>query len=395
VPQAPAPNTAVRIPRERSGSELGGKGAIFALALFLSARSLSVYSVNPTRLLLFIALCTACQVNAKTGKHAAEIVGRGVVNSPTNKSLRFDMLKFGLRQFCEELLHNGTPLRLSDGQPVMGRFFGETCEANSVENLEQSAIFVQFSGRGYAWTAGTGRMGFRSQGLLQLAPDFRIYKDAMYVYFRPVQVDTSAFSLLMTERPLAEAAVSIMGLNAEELGKAIVSAQLGRGFTAIRYDADGNTDFALGLVDEGRSPFRYFDVITSPRLTAANGRTEFSAGQMDFLGKIHVEHAQEIVVSLHLEGTERIDFALLKASSATPFLDDYLTNPGVRPLPVVPTFQSVVQDASMTRAAVSVPEGDYYLVLDHSKAVGSSQPSPRALPARVDYLVQTGNVGEP
>ena len=348
--------------------------------------------MNATRLFLLIALCTACQVNAKTGKHAAEIVGRGVVNSPTNKSLRFDMLKFGLRQFCEELLHNGAPLRLSDGQPVMGRFFGETCEANSVENLEHSTIFVQFSGRGYSWTTGTGRMGFRAQGLLELAPDFRIYKQAMYVYFRPVQVDTSAFSLLMTERPLAEAAVSIMGLSAEELGKAIVSAQLGRGFTAIRYDADGNTDFALGLVDQGRTPFRYFDVVSSPRLTVANGRTEFSAGQLDFLGKIHVEDHQEIVVSLHLEGTERIDFALLKADSAAPFLDDYLTRPGTRPLSIVPTFQSVVQDATMTRAAVRVPSGDYYLVLDHSAAVGSSQPSQSSLPARVDYLVQTGNV---
>lgn len=305
------------------------------------------------------------------------------------------MLKYGLREFCAELLHTGIPLRLSDGQPVMGRFFGETCEAKSVENLEKSTVFVQFNGRGYAWTAGTGRMGFRAQGLLELAPDFRIHEQAMYVYFRPIQVDTSAFSLLMTEKLLAETAVSIMGLNAEELGRAIVAAQLGRGFTAIRYDADGNTDFALGLVDEGETPFRHFEVIASPRTTVANGRTEFFSGQLDFLGKLHVEAEQEIVVTLHLEGTDRIDFAVLKDVSATPFLDRYLTRPGVSRLPVVPTFESTVQDTTVTRAKVRVPQGDYYLVLDHSSAVGGSSPAQAALPARVDYLVQIGSAEAP
>ena len=336
-------------------------------------------------------VCAGCQVDAKTGKDAASIIGRGVVNNPSNKSLRFDMLKFGLRQFCEELLHNGTPLRLADGQPVMGRFFGSHCEAKSIDNLEQSSIFVQFGGEGYAWTAGTGRMGFRAQGLLELAPDFRIYQDALYVYFRPIQVDTSDFELLMTEKVIAQAAAGIMGLNEKELGKAIISAQLGRGFTAIRYDADGNTDFALGLVDEGQAPFRHYRVLSSPRRTAASGRTEFFPGQMDFIGKIHVDEHQEIVVTLQVEGTEQIDFALLREESAEPYLQRYLTQPGTPRLSVVPSFVATAHEGTPTRAAVAVPKGHYYLVLDHSTAVGATAPEVSALPARVDYLVQTGS----
>lgn len=348
--------------------------------------------MKPFILLLLCLLSSACQVDAKTGKGAASIVGRGVVNNPSNKSLRFDMLTFGLKQFCAELLHNGTPLRLNDGQPVMGRFFGETCDAKGISDQERSTIFVQFGGKGYAWTAGTGRLGFRAQGLLELAPDFRIYEHEMYVYFRPVQVDTSDFELLMTERPLAQAAAQIMNLSEEEIGRAIISAQLGRGFTAIRYDADGHSDFALGLVDPGHAPFRHFQVISSPRTTLANGRTEFFLGQMDFLGKLHVHDNEEIVVTLHVEGTKKIDFAILKEESAAPYLKGYLTQPGVAPLPVVPTFEAIVEHGQPTRAQVKVPPGDYYLVLDHSSALGTTNPDASALPARVDYLVQTGRV---
>ncbi len=300
------------------------------------------------------------------------------------------MLKFGLKEFCQELLSSGTPLRLADGQPVMGRFFGQSCEAKSVKEMEKSSIFVHFSGEGYAWTAGTGRMGFRAQGLLELAPDFRIHKEAMYVYFRPIQVDTSDFELLMTERPFSQAAASVMGLSEKEIGQAIISAQLGRGFTAIRYDADGDTDFALGLVAAGQAPFRHFHVLSSPRHTITNGRTEFFAHQIDFLGKIHVAPNEEVVITLHLEGTEQIDFALLSEAAAGPYLQSYMNQAGLKRLPVVPSFLSVAQNNAPTRAQVRVAEGDYYLVLDHSSAIGRTNPLQGALPARVDYLVQTG-----
>lgn len=346
-------------------------------------------------LLVFGLFLASCQFSPQTSKGAATIIGRGVVNTPSNKSLRFDMIKFALGEFCRQLLNEGTPLRLADGQPVMGRYFGESCQAKSIDNLEKKSIIVQFGGRGYAWTAATGRLGFRAQGLLELAPDFRVYEDAMYLYFRPIQVDTSDFELLMSEQIIGRAAAQIAGLDEEELGRAIVSAQLSRGFTAIRYDADGHTDFALGLVNLGAVPFRHFRVMSSPHTTVANGRTELFVGQNDFLGKIVVKKQQSIRVTLQVEGTPEIDFALLEASSALPVLDRYLTKAGNAPLPVVPTFTAVATDQHLTRAEVRVPEGEYFLVLDHSRSWGQAEPSPAALPARIDYLVQIGSTERP
>lgn len=338
-----------------------------------------------------LLLMPGCQVGAKTGRDAATIIGRGVVNNPSNKSLRFDMLKFGLDEFCNELMLRGAPLRLSDGQPVIGRYFGDSCQAKSIDTLEKRTVIVQFGGRGYAWTAATGRLGFRARGLLELAPDFRVHKDAMYVYFRPVQVDTSDFELLMTERSLAQAAAALSGLSEKEVGQSIINAQLGRGFTAIRYDTDGYVDFALGLVDEGDTPFRPYSVLASPRTTAANGRTEMFRGQQDYVGKIRVKNKEEISLTLNVEGTEAVDFALVSAKTAEPHLQAYLTSPGTTRVASVPTFLAQATDAAPTRARVKVPPGDYFLVLDHSAAWGKITPKEDALPARVDYLIQTGS----
>jgi len=132
-----------------------------------------------------------CRVDAKTGKGAATIVGKGLVNDPKNTSLRFEMIEFGLHEFCHQLLATGTPLRLDDDQPVIGRFFADSCQAKSIDATAHNTIMAQFGGRGYAWTLGTGRLGFRASGLLELKPDFRVYDGAMYVYFRPAKVDTS------------------------------------------------------------------------------------------------------------------------------------------------------------------------------------------------------------
>lgn len=337
-----------------------------------------------------LLLTTSCQVDTKTGKGAASLIGRGIVNNPSNKSLRFDMLKFGLAEFCKELLERGAPLRLSDGQPVIGRYFGESCQAKSIDTLEKSTVIVQFGGTGFAWTAGTGRLGFRAQGLLELAPDFRIHEDAMYVFFRPVQVDTSDFELLMAERPLAQAVAEVAGINEQELGKAIIQAQLGRGFTAIRYDADGHTDFALGLVDPGERPFRPYTVVSSPRQTAANGRTELLSGQQDFLGRIRVNEGEQITVTLRVEGSAAVDFALLSEASAAPYIEQYLNRPGAHHAGLVPSFLSQASSLTPTRAAVKLPPGDYFLILDHSQAWGDNTPDSSTLPARVDYLIQTG-----
>lgn len=339
--------------------------------------------------LLLLSSLPGCRIDAQTGKGAASIVGAGIVNDPKNKSLRFEMLEFGLHEFCKELLVSGAPLRLDDEQPIIGRFFAESCQAASVADREQDRILVQFGGRGYAWTLGTGRLGFRARGLLELSPDFRLYEGAMYVYFRPVKVDTSDFEILMSERKLTQAAISVAGLDEQELGRAIIDAQLGRGFTVVRYDADGHTDFALGLVAEGDTPFRPYQVVTSPRRTAGNGRTELFVGQQDYLGRLHVGPGQAITLTLKLEGTPHIDVLVLPANGGQP-IREYVQHPGPRVPRERAPFSAELTSRAPLRAEIPVSAGDYYVLFDHSASAGRVTPDEKALPARVDYLVQLG-----
>jgi hypothetical protein len=335
---------------------------------------------------------SACQVDTKTGKGAATIVGRGIVNDPKNTSLRFGMIEFGLHEFCHQLLSTGAPMRLDDDQPVIGRFFADSCQAKSIDDTAHNTIMAQFGGRGYAWTLGTGRLGFRARGLLELKPDFRVYDGAMYVYFRPAKVDTSDFEVLMTERKLAEAAATTLGLDEKELGRAIIDAQLGRGFTAVRYDADGHTDFAIGLIARGDTPFRPFEVVSSPRETIANGRTELFLDQQDYLGRVHVAAGQALSLTLELDGTNELDVAIVPALGGLP-VQRYVENSGPQRPSEAPPFRALLSRGAPLRAEVPLTPGDYYVVFDHSGAFGSVSPGPKELPARVDYLVQLGAAG--
>ena len=54
---------------------------------------------------LLFSLCLglalpACGSRESMGDGSLRVLGAGVVNDPSNKSLRFDMLKFGLDRFC-------------------------------------------------------------------------------------------------------------------------------------------------------------------------------------------------------------------------------------------------------------------------------------------------------
>lgn len=132
----------------------------------------------PTKLALLPCLAlaalplSACGSRESMGDGSLRVLGAGVVNDPANKSLRFDMLKFGLDRFCEEMLKTGAALKLSDDQPVVGRFFAESCQSQVLDEEARKSFVVQYTGKGYAWTNVTGKLGFTSRGLVEYAPDF-------------------------------------------------------------------------------------------------------------------------------------------------------------------------------------------------------------------------------
>jgi len=151
---------------------------------------------------IFIAITLAaapgCASRDSLGSSAVAVLGAGVINDPSNKSLRFDILKFGLDSFCTEMLKGGAPLKFGDDEPVVGRFFADSCQSQVLDDNSHKSFVVQYTGRGYAWTNVTRRIGFASRGVIEYATDFQLNDGAMYVYFRPRLIDGAAlpFNLL-------------------------------------------------------------------------------------------------------------------------------------------------------------------------------------------------------
>jgi hypothetical protein len=342
-------------------------------------------------LLVSALLAPACTHEDQMGGAALGVVGQGVINDPANKSLRFDILRFGLEKFCEEMMARGAPLKLHDDDPVMGRFYADSCQSQVLDAQNRNTLVVQFGGRGYAWTNLTGRIGFRTRGLVELSPDFRLKDDTLYVYFRTDKVDASEFALTLVESPTATAALQASGVSPEQVGRSLVDAQLRRGFTVIRYDEEGLTDFELGLVPVGTRPFRPFTVVQSSKSTLGNGRTEVQANQQDFIGRFDVtDDDQALSLTMKLDGAAAVDVAILPARNMPQVLDQFLSVPGPAPLSTQPNYVAQLTSSALLKAEVPLPEGQYFLVIDHSTALGTAAPTGTSA-AKVDYLVQRGD----
>ena len=120
-------------------------------------------------LALLSGLPLACASRESVGTSSVSILGAGVVNDPANKSLRFDLLKFGLDGFCKEMLAAGVPLKMSDDEPVMGRFQASACQSQILDEENRKSFVVQYSGSGYAANAQGGRVTFTTTGLVEYA----------------------------------------------------------------------------------------------------------------------------------------------------------------------------------------------------------------------------------
>ena len=145
----------------------------------------------------------------------------GVVNDPRNRTLRRQILRAGSREFCQELTQRGTPVRLQEDAPVVGRFYAHQCDLRDVDGGD---AFLQFSGDGYAWTAPTARIGFQAGGAIQYNQDFLLNGSTMYAYFRPRSVRSTEFRAGMVERVQTshDAHVDLVA-NAETLGALIAA----------------------------------------------------------------------------------------------------------------------------------------------------------------------------
>lgn len=347
-------------------------------------------------LLLLTLGFSGCASRESIGDSSLRVLGAGVVNDPANKSLRFDILKFGLDRFCEEMLKTGAALKLSDQEPVLGRFFADSCQSQVIDDETRKSFVLQYTGKGYGWTNVTGKLGFTSRGLVEYAPDFQLSDGALYVYFRPKTVDAAAFQLTSVDSALAQVGMAAVAgaASPDEIGRHIVDAQLKRGFTVIRYGSDGRTDFGLGYVPKGQKPYKPFDITSDSKRVLQNERTEVHLQTQDFVGPLEVtSDDQALYVTLELDGAPSVDFQIVPKALGDAMLDRYVRTPGPCPTLGPPIFDASAQPGARAQQAVPVPPGQYFLVLDNTSALGRSQPPAGAAgdhAARVDYAVLLG-----
>lgn len=328
------------------------------------------------------------------GDSSLRVLGAGVVNDPANKSLRFDLLKFGLDRFCEEMMKSGAPLKLSDQEPVLGRFFAESCQSQVLDEDARKSFVLQYTGKGYAWTNVSGKLGFSSRGLVEYAPDFQLSDGALYVYFRPKTVDAAAFQLLSVDSALARTGIAAAAAvaNPDEIGRHVLDSQLRRGFTVIRYGSDGRTEFGLGFIPKGQRPYKPFEISSEKRILV-NERTEVHLQTQDYVGPLSVDDDDSALwLTLEVDGADSVDYQVVPKALGDAMLDRYVRNQGPCPPLGLPSFDGSAGRAR-TQQPVPLAPGQYFLVLDNTSLLGRSQPPAGSAgdhAARVDYAVMVG-----
>jgi hypothetical protein len=123
-------------------------------------------STPPRRWLLALAMALGISLVGASCASEGLAIMPGVVNNPANLTLRRALFGFASGQICSEFLLRNIPLQLRDDDPATGRFFPTAC---AVRELETGHLFLQFSGRGYAWTNVTGRLGFEASAAVEYA----------------------------------------------------------------------------------------------------------------------------------------------------------------------------------------------------------------------------------
>ena len=334
----------------------------------------------------------------------------GVVNDPGNRSLRRALFGFASSEICPEFLKRNIPLVLRDGDPATGRFFPNSC---AVQELANGNLFLQFAGRGFAWTNVTGRIGFEASAAVEYGQDFLMDGSTMDVYFRQKQTQSSDFRVLMVERTAAGAAAApsqgfaellagSIAAASQQIGQRILQSKIAQGFTVVR-DADGTVSFGLGVLEQGQKPAVPFARGEADRTVLANETTEIHNGQRDYLGPFTLPSTdQALFLTAVLEGAPALEVLVVPKAMGDQWLDAYLRQAAPTALQAPPLSDEALpaavgvpgQPLPPWRRTLRLPAGQYYVVLDHTTAAGQTAPPAQTADDRaaaVSYAVQLGD----
>jgi len=314
----------------------------------------------------------------------------GTMNDPSNRTLRREILSYGIGQFCTELQKHSAPLKLADDQPAIGRFFPTSCKTTT---LPSGDLQVALTGQGYAWTNISKKVTFDMSGTVDYDQDFQLDGSTMYAYFRTKSVTKSDFKSRAIENPITNFVNSLTPIG-DNFGRQLLASELQKGFTVIR-TKDGDADFGLGVVDLGKRPLKPWDVHGAARVTYENTRSEIHQNERDFVGPIYVEDSgRAIWVTATLDGLAAADLIVLGKADGEASVSAYVASASAGPLAGTPVFQDVIKNGAQYGKAIKVPKGVYYLVWDNTPTAGQVAPAVELLndnAATLTYVVQIGD----
>jgi hypothetical protein len=318
----------------------------------------------------------------------------GPINDPSNRTLRRDILSYGLAEFCREMLTHNAPLKLAPDAPVIGRFYPQHCQQQKLDNGD---LRVSFDGMGYAFTELSRKVTFTSSATIQYDEDFRCADDSsIYAYFDTRALSPPEFHVVQIEQPMASLMQAWITPMADGFGRQMVSGQLARGFTVIRAES-GSTDFDFGHLRLGQRPVHPFDVHGQGRLAVESLRTQVYANERDFIGPIEVrDGGRAVFLTMRLDGLPAVDVMLIPKAQGDIAVQAYVNFGPAGPLPYPPMTSDVIHQGVQYQRAVPVPAGMYYVVIDNTASAGQAAP-PASAPfgatpaAIVSYAIQIGD----
>jgi hypothetical protein len=317
----------------------------------------------------------------RTGSRAAVLIvaafsalGCSLFKGPVNASpeLRWWLFSnFGAGRLCPEMLQRSAALRMAPDPNIVGRLFPASCQTNVNDSAQ--TVTLSFSGNGFAWTPVAGRIAFTVMASVEYRMDFYLADDAVYIYARPARtVLGPTFQVTSVENRLVNwAAQGPAGYLVNSFGSQIVSGELSSGFTVVHAD-DGDA-FALGVLSPPARPPQPFNT-SKHRYAMANETSEVHTDQLDLVGPLTVAKSdQALFVRLAVVGPP-VDVLLIRRGTGDLWRQGLQNGLALAPPPEAPISTFVLSPGVELRQRFPLPAGQYYLAIDNSARVGSTNP---------------------
>ena len=318
-------------------------------------------------------LLAALMTLAVFGALLGPVSGCGAIlnNDP---SLRWWAFKtFGAQRVCPEMLKTSVPLRMSDGAPVVGRYYPNSCTYSI--NDQNRTLLVNIGGSGYAYYPTLKRLGFNLTVSVEYAFDYRFEDEGVWGWGKLHRVAAGPdFQLTYVENAVVDIATVITpaGPAANMVGGQVVSSFLQRGFTVI--ETDQGKEFSLGILPPGVFPKKPIEIDSEDEsLTFANETTEVRAGGRDFLGPFEVADDDQVIQMKGTLSGDAVDLLVFPKQMGDGFRESYQR--GDRGGPQVQPVMAVQLTPGPFTKRFKLRPGLYTIVVDHTATAGATSPA--------------------